>query len=720
MKSTKVLFLSLLALLSATHIKAQTFDVQHYELNINVPNSYVRYIEGAADIRIQSLQDQLNTVELMLQGLTVDSVKQGEESLSYTHNDTVLDIQLTGSYNSNELFSVMVYYHGQPGQDPTGWGGYYVNSGYSFNLGVSMSEDPHGYGRVWYPCVDNYTDKATYDFNITCQEQRTAVCGGTLINETNHGDGTKTYEWHLTKEIPTYLASMAVGNYVVYRDTFDGMMGEIPVAIYTRSSESANVAASFIHLESVFHILEDKFGAYRWSRIGYVGVPFSGGAMEHAENIAYPNSSIDGTLNSETLFAHELSHSWFGNLTTCSTAGDMWLNEGWASYCEAIVTEALYGEEAFKTYNRNRHKNNVHTLHFDEEGYWALYDIPTDLTYSGHVYKKGADVVHSLRNHLGDDVFFDVMRAFLDEHEYGSVSSYDLRNYINDNTPYNVDGFFDAWVFDGGWVHFSVDSFAVTPNAEQFDVEVFMKQKLKGKTEYAQNCRVPIQLMNGNFDRWDTVITFSGVSGSQAFTVPFEPTVVICDLDEKISDATTDRYYWVKEAGLINVSKSLFKTDVTQAPDSSLLRVEHHWVAPDNFIQPIEGLNIHPERYWAVDGVWHENFQANGQFYYSKSSSNHLDRDFITTHVDSLVVLYRAHTRDNWQIIPHTRNGSNYSGYLVIDNLQKGEYALGLWNHHVGTSQLQNKQSCNTPTLICVDSQTRYKTDTPIDYKQTY
>lgn len=677
-------FIVIVSLLTFQVLSAQTFDVQHYTINLKVPNSYNTYIEGHAFVDITSLDNNVSQIQLMLQSLTVDSVKVGSTLLSYTHNDTLLDIALNQTLQISDLLQIEVFYHGNAQADPTGWGGYLSMSGYAFNLGVSMAEDPHVYGRVWFPCVDNFTDRATYTFNVTCQELRTAVCGGTLTSEINNGDGTKTYRWELNSEIPTYLASVAVGNYQVYRDTFNALLGEVPVAIYARSTEINNVATSFSHLEQVFASFENRFGPYRWSRVGFVGVPFTGGAMEHAENIAYPNSSIDGTLNSESLYAHELSHHWFGNLITCSQAGDMWINEGWASYCESIFTESLYGTDAYKNYNRDRHQSNLQFLHFNEGQFWPLYDIPTDLTYSSHIYEKGADVAHSLRGFLGDELFFSSLKNFLTDHQFQSISSYDLRDYLTANTPYNLDGFFDSWVFSGGWMHFSVDSFIVNPNNSEFDVEVFIKQKLKGKSNYGVNNRIPIQFLGAQFERLDTVITVSGMSDSQTFTIPFQPYTVICDLDEQIADATTDYYSIIKNPSSIFYQKALFKTDITQVTDSVLLRVEHNWVAPDEFKTPIEGLEIHNGRYWKIEGLFNSNFVANGQFYYSKSSSEHLDDEFVSTSLDSLVLLYRANASEDWQIIPHTRTGTFNSGYMIVDQLQRGEYAFGIWDHHVG------------------------------------
>ncbi len=682
----KKIILIVISIFWMSFLNAQTFDVQHYDINLSVPDSYHKYIEANTLIKIKILQDNISEIELMLLDLAVDSIIINSELQSFTHNDTIINIQLGNTYQTDDVLTLSIYYHGDAHTDSDGWGGYFSKNGYVFNLGVSMSSDPHNYGRVWYPCVDNFTDKATYQFNITCQEARTAICGGTLIDEINNGNGTKTFSWLLNKQTPTYLTSVAIGNYKVYKDTFDGILGKIPVAIYARDSEIDKVPASFLHLRDIFNIYESKFGAYRWSRVGYVGVDFNSGAMEHAENIAYPNNSIDGTTNGETLYGHELAHSWFGNLTTCNSAEDMWLNEGWASYCEAIFTENLYGTEAFKTYNRNRHYKNLQRLHFDEGAYWPIYGIPTDLTYSNHVYNKGADVVHSLREFLGDDLFFSTMTNFLTDYQFQSFSSYDLKDYITTNTPYNLDDFFDSWVFNGGWMHFSVDSFDVTPNASQFDVKVFMRQKLKGKSTYGNNNRIPIQFLSSNFERLDTIITISGETDSQTFTIPFQPYTVICDLEEQLSDATTDQYTIIKNTGLQDYKKELFKTNITEITDSVLFRIEHNWVAPDDFKIKIENLEIHPERYWKVDGIFNNNFKANGQFYYSRSPSAYLDKDFVTTNVDSIVILYRSNINKDWEIIPHTKNGSAYSGYMIIEQIQRGEYAFGIWDHHVNIS----------------------------------
>jgi aminopeptidase N len=112
-----------------------------------------------------------------------------------------------------------------------------------------------------------------------------------------------------------------------------GNNGNTDAIIACEPADTNNVNGSFAHLQESFSMLEENFGTHSWPKVGYSLVPFNFGAMEHATNIHIGKPFIDGTLNYETLIAHELSHHWFGDLVTCSTAGDMWLNEGFASYC---------------------------------------------------------------------------------------------------------------------------------------------------------------------------------------------------------------------------------------------------------------------------------------------------------------------------------------------------------------------------------------------------
>jgi aminopeptidase N len=133
---------------------------------------------------------------------------------------------------------------------------------------------------------------------------------------------------------------------------------------------------------------ENYYGPYVWNRVGYCLVPFNSGAMEHATNIAYPQAAT-GIAYEVDLMAHELSHHWWGDLMTCETQEDMWLNEGMANYSEKLFLEWTYGYGKYLAEVKSEHDDIVKYIHLREKGFRAISGIPHEYTYGDHVYKKG-------------------------------------------------------------------------------------------------------------------------------------------------------------------------------------------------------------------------------------------------------------------------------------------------------------------------------------------
>ncbi len=162
--------------------------------------------------------------------LTVDSIYiNGCLHLDYFHNDGRIDMHLLQNMQMGDEAEVIVVYHGEPFHE--GWGGFHFSGEYAFNLGVGFESIPHNLGKTWFPCVDDFIDKALYEVYVTTQFHKTGVCGGTLQSITENPDSTKTWHWKLMNPIPTYLASVAVGEYFPVRDTLIGINNEIPISI---------------------------------------------------------------------------------------------------------------------------------------------------------------------------------------------------------------------------------------------------------------------------------------------------------------------------------------------------------------------------------------------------------------------------------------------------------------------------------------------------------
>ena len=663
---------------------SDSIDVLHYSISLDIMYLSQHKIAGNTSLKIIPKYNNTQHISLDLQHLIVDSIFMGaNQIMNWTYNDTLISIPLSTALSTTDTSNLLVYYHGNPQKDPSGWGGFYFSSDsiFAFNMGVGMQDNPHNYGRIWYPCVDNFTDRATYDFTIKVKNNNVVICNGTLTNYIDYPNAD-TYIWELHDNIPTYLASIAIGPYVAVHDSFNSINGNIiPIDIYVPQNKIAAANGSFANLKKILNAFEQYYGPYRWERIGYVGIPFNGGAMEHATSIHIGLSDIDGTTNSETLIAHELSHHWFGNLVTCRSAPDMWLNEGWASFSEAMYQEYVYDRSAYVNYMRDIHYNVIKSTHNSDNGYRAVAGVPHEYTYGSTVYKKGATVAHSIRGYLGDDKFFSMLNAYMNQKAFMDQSSNNFRDFITSNTGINMNDFFDSWVFEAGFSEFYANSMTVTPNGSLFTAEVGARQGLHHKPNYANSNRMPITFMDDNWNRKDTFLQFSGQSGSENFNLDFEPSVVFTDLNHTFADATIDYDIIIKTTGPHNFSqKTLFKMEVMSINDSALFQITHHWAAPDTLGTSYPGLRISTNRYWTVAANNASNFNINGSFRYWKSGA--YDSDIILSSQDSIVLLYRPNAKVAWHKVAFSKQGSWVTGYLHTQNIKPGEYTIGVYDYN--------------------------------------
>ncbi len=673
-----------------TVLHSDIISIVHYDINLDIIYLSNKSINGHTTITITPKMNGVANVELDLLELNVDSIIADNNLIvSYSYNDTLLTIPLTNAIDIGDTIELVVYYHGKPQGDPE-WGGFYFtgDSSYAFNLGVGFESDPHNYGRVWFPCFDEFVSRATYDFHLRVKETKSAICCGTLMSVTDNGDGTKTFHWKLHNTAPTYLVGMAIGEYAALIDTFNSVNGAIPTYIYVRPSDTAKAKASFVNLIPMLQEFENAFGPYQWERVGYVAIPFDRGAMEHTTNISYPFNAIDGSLSKEGLMAHELAHQWFGDLVTCASAENMWINEGWAEYCESFYREGLYGKIAYRDHFRSDHRKVLQFTHIEDDGYRALYGVPWDYTYGSTSYDKGASVVHTIRGYLGDSIFFSTVKEMLSQYAFDTISSAGMRDFMTAYTGMDMSGFFDAWVFSPGFPHFSIDSFNVTPSGAEYDVSVFMKQKYKGGPGFANLNKVEITFMNSNWEQHSEIFEFSGQYGSQTFKIPIEPEIVMVDLDELLGDGTTDHFEIIDSTGNVNFSQTYAQINVNSISDSAFVRIEHNWVVPDPLKVPNNDIvRLSDYRYWKVDGILPSDFVAEGKFYYNRTTDmtyGYLDITLlpnispINPSIDSLLLLYRRDAADEWKVTSYTRSGSITKGYLICDTLKTGEYTFAV------------------------------------------
>ena len=388
--------------------RADTFDVQSYTIN----TSFLSY-ETAKNIQANTtvnfiLKEVATSMTLDLIELDVTSVLVNGNATAFTYSSPKIYITLPALEVGSSV-EVSVAYNGKPLPDPQ-WGGFYFIGEYAFNLGVGFASDPHNFGRAWFPCFDNFTDRAIYYTNVTVDSSYKAYANGYLTETIDNGDQTTTFKWTMDEPIPTYLASVAIAKY----EEVIMNVNDIPVILTSLAKDTANLRSSFENLPACIERFEQVYGSHSFDRVGFNCVPFNSGAMEHATNIAYPLYAIaNGSKTSETLYAHELAHHWWGNTITCRTQEDMWLNEGWASYSERIFLEAVYGRARYNEDIEENHRAVLQFAHVQDGAILPVSGIGHANTYGRHVYNKGADMVHTLRGMMGDTAFFAAYRELV-------------------------------------------------------------------------------------------------------------------------------------------------------------------------------------------------------------------------------------------------------------------------------------------------------------------
>lgn len=666
--------------------RSDSISITQYTIDLDLRDFTTFVVKGHTEAEFEPLVDGIMEIKLDLIGPAVDSVKDDSGNLlTFFPAPLGFIVNLGATFNTGDATSIHVYYHGTTVQDPT-FGGFYFNSSYAYNVGVSLDDIPHNYGKTWFPCFDNFTTRSLYELYVTTLPQHEAACGGVHLGTVVNPDLSETHHWKINQTIPSYLASVAVAGYTFVNDTYTNYLGDpVPVSLAAPPASVAALNGSFINLEEAFDIYEDRFGPYRWDRIGYVLVPMTSGAMEHAMNIAYPLACANGNLTYQSIMAHELSHHWWGDLVTCRTAEDMWINEGSAAYCEFVFTEGLSGRAAYESAVRSQHKELLRTCHFDDDGYWPLSGMPQEHTYGATTYSKGADVIHTMRGYLGDTLFFNGLTQLLEDNQFSDIDAMEYRDDLSAITGYDLTDFFDAWIFQGGWPHASIDSLTWIPNGMNYDVTVHLKQKLVGRTNYAQQMPLTLTLRDNDWNTFEQTIHSSGMTNTVTVTVPFQPTLGYLNRDELISHAVTATYSTIDGTGNITLAHSNLTLQVQTSTDSTWFVAEHNWAAPDPVIDWSEGYLISPERYWRIDGIWNPGFSTNATFRYCGAytgANGYLDDLLITGAEDSIVLLYRPDRSTDWELFPtqtlNIGNPNDRSGTIAATNIQKGEYAIAL------------------------------------------
>jgi len=434
----------------AKHPDQDKYDVLHYDLAIEIITTAARIPAAVLTAQGEVTADELTQVVLDFKntngGLTISKVTDDlGKSLAFTHNtaSSWLIITLPRTYIKSEIWTVSVYYSGTP--DSTAlqstFGAPFRRSTHDSTPIIYTFSQPYG-ARNWWPCKDVPEDKATIDLHITAPSQYTVVSNGKLLNSQDLGNGKKIWNYSETYPVVTYLVSICCTNYVYSGGTYTTQDGSktMPVGHYLFPENTAIEQNALKGTLEALNLFAELYGEYPFINEKYVTATHGiNSGMEHqtCTSMGPKNTSPEGRGRQNI---HELAHQWFGDCVTCQHYDHLWLNEGFATYSEALFIERYTSKEAFHNYVNS----------------WTIEDSPAivgpeaDRFRDALVYKKGAMVLHMLRHVLGDKKFFDAAKAYHAKYAYSTVLTPQLQAEYEVFYGASLDWFFNQWVYGTG------------------------------------------------------------------------------------------------------------------------------------------------------------------------------------------------------------------------------------------------------------------------------
>ncbi len=404
------------------------YDVRHYDIDLRFTpeNNYI-----AATTVIDAIATHnLSAFNLDLHGLNVESVNVNDASAEFERDADELTITPQQSLAADEQFTVTVTYAGipQPISDPAvpfvylGWQEW--DEGY-----FAAVSQPSG-SMNWYPCNNHPQDKATYTMRITVPEALTAAANGVLTDQTSNDDGTRTFVWQMDDPMASYLSIVAIGEFNEVRDE----SGAIPIRNYFPADSGPTLISGYGVTQNMMAWLNKLVGPYPFAEYGVVVVPGFPAALETQSLSIFGDQAPDMLV-----IMHELMHQWFGNSVTLAHWQDTWLHEGFATYFMALWAENLMGEPAFAQL--------ISTFQMQARSLSAPGSVSQSQLFGQEVYMRGALVLHALRQEVGDDLFFRVLRQFYSDNAYGLVTSEDFIALAETVSERDLNDFFAAWLY---------------------------------------------------------------------------------------------------------------------------------------------------------------------------------------------------------------------------------------------------------------------------------
>lgn len=420
-------------------------DLVSYDLDIRV-DPEAKTIAGRNTITFRMLEDDTRIQIDLYANLNVDKILLGATPLKYTRELNAVFIDFAETLKSGRTYAVDFHYSGQPLEQGR-FGGIAFRTDPTGKHWVNTACEGEG-SSIWWPSKDQWRDEPErMELSVAVPSDLVDVSNGKFAGKTDLGDGYTRWDWLIQYPINSYNVSLNIGNYVQFSDR----LGDLPLDFYVLPGSLEKAKVQFAQAKPMIEAFFKYFGEYPFAKDGYklIEVPYSG--MEHQSAVTYGNRFANGYLERDWtgvgvstkfdfIIVHESAHEWFGNAVSAADVSDMWIQEGWATYLEAMYVEQVFGyDDALKYINGYKSKVQNRAPIITQRGIHR--SPPQDM------YFKGALFLHTLRSVVNDDArWWKLVRDTYDTFKYRNIMTEDMVRFFNQQLGRDLTPVFDQYL----------------------------------------------------------------------------------------------------------------------------------------------------------------------------------------------------------------------------------------------------------------------------------
>ncbi|MET1055288.1 MAG: M1 family metallopeptidase [Pedobacter sp.] len=429
------------------------YDINYYHLDVKIDIGQ-QSVSGSNEFKFTAAADFSKLQFDLFSNLKIDRIIYKGSELPYTREFNAVFVSFPATIKKGAKDSFRVYYYGKPtiAANPPWDGGFIFKTDKAGKPWASVACEGLG-ASVWWPNKDHLSDEVdSMLISISVPKELKEVSNGRLRSVTDQTDGYKQYNWFVGNPINNYDVTFYIGDYAHWTDQYQGEKGNLSLDYWSLKADSLVAKTHWdADVKRMLKSFEYWFGPYPFYEDGYKLVQAPHLGMEHQSAVAYGNDfkmgykgrDLSGSgwgLKFDFLVVHESGHEWFGNNITAKDLGDMWVHEGFTNYSEPLFLESYYGKEASSAYVQGLRKiisNDIPVI--------APYNVNKE--GSGDMYPKGANMIHNIRQLIGDDEKFrSILRGLNKTFYHQTVTTAQIEGYIAQKSGLKLDKVFDQYL----------------------------------------------------------------------------------------------------------------------------------------------------------------------------------------------------------------------------------------------------------------------------------